>query len=180
MMQILIAFIRNNDSRIALFLRKKIYRTICLIDTNVTIKNRNNFTSGQGSCLYHSCYILNTNGTFVMGTNSHLGAFCYVNACYGNVVIGNDVAIGPGTNIIAYTNHYAKGRKVTDEKQVKDIVIGNNVLIGANCTILPGTTIQDNVIVAAGSVLKGTLETNTIFGGAPCKQLESGWYVERT
>ena len=146
--------IRSTDSIIASFLRRKLYRTVCMIDTNVFIKNKKNFTSGHGSCLYHSCYILNTNGKFIIGNNSHLGAFCYVNVCYGNVVIGNDVAIGPGIKIFAYSNHYQHGKKVADVKVTKDIIIKNNVFVGANCTILPGAIINDNIVIGAGSIVK--------------------------
>lgn len=166
-----------NDSDLAARLRQKIYRTVCKIDTNVLIKNPNNFRSGHGSALYHACYILNTFGSLRMGNNSHLGAFCYVNVCYGNVTIGDDVAIGPGTKIFAYSNHFEKGKKVTDVRIVNDIVIGNNAFIGANCTILPGTIIHDNVIVAAGAVVKGELASNAMYGGIPCKLITPGWYV---
>ena len=169
--------VRNNDSLIASFLRSRVYRTQCMIDTNVFIKNKKNFTAGQKSALYHLCYILNTTGKFIIGKNSHLGAFCYVNVCFGTVTIGDDVAIGPGTKIIAYSNHYAKGKKVTEEKKVEDIIIGNNVFIRANCTILPGAVIHNNIIVAAGSVVNGTLEANTIYGGTPCKKIKRGWYA---
>lgn len=168
--------IRGNDSKIASFLRRKMYQTACMIDTNVFIKNKNNFTSGPGSCLYHSCYILNNNGKFVIGSCSHLGAFCYVNVCYGNVRIGDYVAIGPGTKIFAYSNHYQFGKKVTDEKITIDVVINNNVFVGSNCVILPGTIIPDNVVIAAGSIVKGELEENSIYAGTPCKKIRSSWY----
>jgi acetyltransferase-like isoleucine patch superfamily enzyme len=111
-----------------------------------------------------------------LGNNSHLGAFCFVNANFGTVEIGDNVAIGPGTKLFSYSNHYQQGKKVTDEKITFAIEIGDNVLIGANCTILPGTIIHDNVIVGAGSVVKGELETNAIFAGAPCRKVKDGWY----
>ncbi len=168
--------IRGNDSKIASFLRRKMYRTACMIDTNVFIRNKSNFISGPGSCLYHSCYILNNNGKFVIGSSSHLGAFCYVNVCYGNVYIGDYVAIGPGTKIIAYSNHYRFGKKVTDERITKDILINNNVFVGSNCVILPGTIIHHNVVIGAGSIVKGELEENSIYAGIPCKKIKSGWY----
>lgn len=168
--------LRGNDSRLAVRLRQKIYRTPCRIATGVTIANRENFSAGQGCWLYHGCYILNHEGRFEMGDDSHLGAYCYVNVCHGLVRLGHDVAVGPGTKIIAHSNHYARGRKVTEERKTADIVIGNNVLIGANCTILPGTVIQDHVIVAAGAVARGVLEANSIYGGVPCVKLKSGWY----
>ncbi|MEW6380566.1 MAG: acyltransferase [bacterium] len=111
-----------------------------------------------------------------MGNNSHLGAFCYVNVCFGTVTIGDDVAIGPGTKIIAYSNHYQYGKKITEVRITEDVTIGNNVFIGANCIILPGTIIPDNTIVGAGSVVKGKLESNSIYGGVPCKRIKTGWY----
>ncbi|WP_221275541.1 acyltransferase [Microcystis aeruginosa] len=156
--------------------RKQIYNTECFVDTNVFIVNKKNFRSGLGSALYHSCYILNNNGNFSMGNNSHLGAFCYVNVCYGNVSIGDHVAIGPGTKLIAYSNYYQQGKKVTEEKITKDVIINNNIFIGANCTILPGSIINSNVVIGAGSVVRGTLDANSIYAGVPCKKIKSGWY----
>ena len=44
-----------------------------------------------------------------------------------------------------------------------DIIIGRNVWIGANTVILRGTTIGDNAVIAAGSVLKGDVAPNTVF-----------------
>jgi len=174
--QALVGSIRHNDSRTAAWLRRKIYRTRCRLDTGVTIANWRNFSAGTGRWLYHGCYILNHEGRFLMGNDSHLGAFCFVNVCHGNVRLGDDVAVGPGTKIIAYSNHYAKGRKITEERTSADIVIGNNVLIGSNCTVLPGTTIQDHVVVAAGAVVRGVLESNSIYGGVPCHKLNEGWH----
>jgi len=165
-----------NNSPIAAYLRKRLYRTSCDIDTCVYITNLENFSSGDGSCIYHATYILNTNGKFLIGRNSHLGAFCYVNVWAGKVSIGDYVAVGPGTRFFAYSNHYRAGKKVTEEKLTADIIIKNNVFIGANCTILPGTIIFDNVIVGAGSVVKGQLESNNIYAGVPCKKVKSGWY----
>lgn len=172
-----ISLIRGNDSLIAVYIRRMVYQTQSMIDTNVFIANNRNFIAGRGSALYHSCYILNRNGRLLLGNNSHLGAFCFVNVNYGEVQIGDDVAIGPGTKLFAYSNHYRRGMKVTNEKITQDIIIGNNVFIGANCTVLPGTVIQNNVVIGAGSVIKGELATNTIFAGAPCRKLSDGWYA---
>jgi len=167
---------RNNSSSLASACRRRLYRTPCEVDTGVFITNIDNFSSGAESCLYHACYILNHHGRFTMGRRSHMGAFCYVNVCYGTVSIGDDVAIGPGTKVIAHSNHYLPGRKVTEERITADVVIGNNIFIGANCVILPGTVIRDNVVVGAGSIVKGELESNTIYAGAPCRKIKSGWY----
>jgi acetyltransferase-like isoleucine patch superfamily enzyme len=177
MREIMQGLLRGIDSRFASFLRSKLYGTICEIDTHVFIKNRDNFIAERGSCLYHACYILNTCGIFRIGKRSHLGGFCYVNVAYGNITIGDDVAIGPGTRIIVYSNHHERGKKVTEVRKTADVIIGNNVFIGANCTILPGSVILDNVVVAAGAVVRGVLESNMIYGGVPCKKIGAHWYA---
>lgn len=168
--------VKSNDSRIGQHLRRKIYGTSCNIDTDVFIKNKSNFSAGYNTAIYHGSYILNTSGKFYIGDNSHLGAYCYVNVCYGSVVIGNDVAIGPGVKIFAYSNHFRKGKKISREKLTADILIKNNVFIGANTCILPGTIINDNVVVGAGAVVKGELKSNIIYAGVPCRQIKKNWY----
>lgn len=49
------------------------------------------------------------------------------------------------------------------------ILIGNNVFIGFGATILPGTEICDNVIIGAGSIVKGKLKANSVYAGIPAK-----------
>jgi galactoside O-acetyltransferase len=172
----LIRALRGNDSRLAAHLRQRVYRTRCFIDTGVYITNRTLFQAAGETALYHGSYILNRDGTFSMGRRSHLGAYCYVNVNQGRVSIGDDVAVGPGCKIIAYSNHYETGRKVSEVRITRDITIGSNVFIGANCVILPGAEIGDNTVIAAGAVVKGKLEPNAVYGGVPCKKIEDGWY----
>lgn len=51
------------------------------------------------------------------------------------------------------------------------IKIGNNVFIGYGCIILPNTTIEDNVVVGAGSVVKGVLLKNSVYAGVPARYI---------
>lgn len=51
------------------------------------------------------------------------------------------------------------------------ISIGNNVFIGLNTIVLPGTKVGNNVIIAAGSVLKGTYEDDSVIAGVPGKRI---------
>ena len=90
--------------------------------------------------------------------------------------IRDSVAIGPGTKIIAYSNHYEAGKNVTDVRTTGHVVIGNNVFIGANCTLLPGTVVGDDVVIGAGSVVRGELAGNAIYAGVPCKEVRRGWH----
>jgi len=174
--QALVAAVRHNHSALAARWRARLYRTECFIDTGVVVVSPANFSAGAGSALYHGCYLLNPHGRVRLGATSHLGAQCYVNACYGTVEIGAGVAIGPGTRIFSYSNHYARGRPVAQEYVTRDVHIGDNVFIGANCTVLPGSVIGFHVVVGAGSVVRGTLAPNAVYGGVPVRQLKAGWY----
>jgi acetyltransferase-like isoleucine patch superfamily enzyme len=49
------------------------------------------------------------------------------------------------------------------------ISIGNNVFIGLNSIILPGTIIEDNVVIGAGSVVTKDIPSNTVAYGNPCR-----------
>lgn len=173
---ILIAPLQLNDSLIAAKLRSKYYATETKIMTGVMIKNRANYNGGAGSVLYHGVEILNQNGHISLGTQSHLGAYCLVNAVEGSITIGNNVAIGPGCKILSYSNSYQSGELVTESKTTAEVVIGNNVFIGANTVILPGTKIGDNTIIGAQSLTKGTLQGNAIYAGSPCEKIGQDWY----
>ncbi|MBX9026488.1 acyltransferase [Collinsella sp. TF06-6AC] len=53
----------------------------------------------------------------------------------------------------------------------KHVTIGNNIFIGWGATILCGTTIEDNVIVGAHSVVSGRLEHDSVYAGVPAKKV---------
>jgi acetyltransferase-like isoleucine patch superfamily enzyme len=55
---------------------------------------------------------------------------------------------------------------------LKAVLIRRNAWIGANSTILPGVTVGENAIVAAGSVVTKDVEANTIVGGVPAKKIK--------
>ncbi len=108
------------------------------------------------------------------GKNITLGKSVFINSgCQfqdqGGITIGDYVLIGPKT-VIATLNHgfVPEERGALDPKPVK---IGERVWIGANVTVLPGVTIGENAIVAAGAVVTKDVPPNTIVGGVPAKQI---------
>lgn len=48
-------------------------------------------------------------------------------------------------------------------------MLGKNVWIGSNATILQGVTIGDNAVIAAGAVVTKDVVANTVVGGVPAK-----------
>ena len=63
------------------------------------------------------------------------------------------------------------GKESVGERIVKPISVGNNVFIGARCTLLPGTVVEDNVIIGACSVVKGRVREGTVVVGNPAKPI---------
>lgn len=90
----------------------------------------------------------------------------------GKVIMGNNVWIGPGV-LLATVNHPLNPAGRRQHLGIaKPIHIGNDVWIGGNATILPGVTIGNNVVVAAGAVVTKDVPDNTLVGGVPAKKIK--------
>lgn len=89
----------------------------------------------------------------------------------GGVTIGDRTLIGYHTSILS-SNHIipkAPDRIFGSGHQKKAVSIGSDVWIGANCTILPGVTIGEGVVVAAGSVVTRDVPPFHVVAGVPAK-----------
>lgn len=89
----------------------------------------------------------------------------------GGITIEDHVLIGPRVNLVT-ENHPADPRQ-RRSLMTKPIVIKRNAWIGANATILPGVTIGENAIVAAGAVVSKDVPANTVVGGVPAKFIKT-------
>lgn len=85
------------------------------------------------------------------------------------IVIGDDCLIGPHTCIAAINHPLDPEARVTGIAKGAEVHIGNRVWIGANCTILPGVTIGDNAVIAAGSVVTKPVPDNAVVAGNPAR-----------
>ena len=110
----------------------------------------------------------------VLGT-LEIGARMFCNrgvvlAAADRIRIGERARIGERTSIIDH-NHVLE--PVTDLEarfesyETAPITIGDRVLIGANCTILAGSEIGDDSVIAAGSVVRGHIPPRVIAAGVP-------------
>ncbi|MDD3771856.1 MAG: acyltransferase [Weeksellaceae bacterium] len=89
------------------------------------------------------------------------------------ITIGDRLVVS--SNVIFLTHDYSFttslisiGEKPkTDIGMLGPITIGNNVFIGMNSMLLPGTIIEDNVIIGAGSIVRGRIPANSIYSGNP-------------
>lgn len=85
------------------------------------------------------------------------------------VRIGNNCRIGMNCQMIDFNGHNIDPLKRKDVGKISEIIIEDNVWIGNNVLILPGTYIGENTVVAAGAVVKGKFPKNVIIGGVPAK-----------
>ncbi len=90
--------------------------------------------------------------------------------------IGDNCVICSGVSLILHDySWYVLGNEYQElyPSGGQPIEIGSNVFVGAHSLILGNTKIGDNVIIAAGSVVKGTLSSNMVYGGNPVKPIMS-------
>ncbi|GAB2554817.1 sugar O-acetyltransferase [Spirosoma areae] len=105
-----------------------------------------------------------------------LGKNVFINhACsfldIGGITLEDDVQIGPRVNLTSENHPLDPG----DRKTVIPgaIVIKRNAWIGAGATILPGVTVGENAIVAAGAVVSRNVPPNTVVAGIPAKVVKT-------
>ena len=110
----------------------------------------------------------------VVRDNVRINENVFIHAAAG-VTINENSTLSYGSSIISagydvsnWTNYLNRAH---DSKR---IIIGQNVWIGANATVLPGIEICDNVIVAAGAVVcKNIEEEYSIYAGVPARKIQS-------
>jgi len=89
----------------------------------------------------------------------------------GRIIIEDEVLIGPKVNLITESHPL----NPVDRKAllVKPVVIKRNAWIGVGATILPGVTVGENAVVAAGSVVSKDVPANSVVAGVPAKHVKT-------
>lgn len=100
------------------------------------------------------------NGVLNIGNNVFINDNCNIN-CVNQITIGKNTKIAPNVCINDHDHNY---KKDTNDHLIRgEVTIGENVWIGSNVVILRNTNIGDNVVIAAGSVVKGVVPPNTLY-----------------
>jgi acetyltransferase-like isoleucine patch superfamily enzyme len=89
----------------------------------------------------------------------------------GGITIEDEVLIGPKVSVI--TESHPLNPSERKALVVKPVVIKRNAWIGAGATILPGVTIGENAVVAAGAVVSKDVPANTVVAGIPAKVVKT-------
>ena len=106
------------------------------------------------------------------GKNIHLGKNVFINSgCHfqdqGGIYIGDGTFIGHNV-ILATLNHDLNPNSRAD-MWPKPIHLGKKVWIGSGAIVLPGVSIGDNSVIAAGSVVTKNVPENSVYEGNPAK-----------
>ena len=137
------------------------YNTIIHPSVTIQLSKKGFLTINKDVSIRRNTEInIRNNAVLSIGQNSFFNSGCIVTA-HKKIIIGENVEFGPYVQIYDHDHKYKNGYSAR-EFETDDIIIGNNVWIGANSIILRGTVIGDNCVIAAGSVIKSNIPKNTI------------------
>jgi acetyltransferase-like isoleucine patch superfamily enzyme len=126
------------------------------------------FWLGDYSVIESFCCINNAVGDVIIGDHTRVGLH---NTIIGPVTIGSHVNLAQGITVTALNHNFEESSKRIDEQGVttKPVIIGNDIWIGANAVILPGVSIGDHSVVAAGAVVTKDVPLHSLVAGVPAK-----------
>lgn len=105
----------------------------------------------------------------IIGKNYNIQRGCIIDSSHCWLIeIGNNVTLAPRVHILA---HDASTKQALGYTKIGQVIIGNNVFIGANTTILPNTKIGNNVIIGANSLVSKDIDDNSVVAGNPARKI---------
>lgn len=155
------------------FIRTKAPRAVVL-GNHVSIYAGCSFSLGpQGQCTIGDFTLLN--GALIMTEEKiEIGSHCLVSWNVG-IADSDFHPLLPAQRLIdaQALAPFFKDRPPRPKLKTAPVIIGNNVWIGMNATILKGVTIGDNSVVAAGSVVTKNVAANTVVAGNPAVPIKT-------
>lgn len=105
-----------------------------------------------------------------IGYNVFINRNAYITA-RANITIGDNVLIGPGVIINSGMHRYKDKNKLIRDQghEIKPIIIGNDVWIGANAVIMPGVFIGDGSVIGAGAIVTRSIPPYSVAVGIPAR-----------
>ena len=137
---------------------------------------------GNGTKIWHFCHVM---GTAQIGENCMLGQNVFVGnkavlgnnvkvqnnvSVYEGVVCEDDVFLGPS---MVFTNVVNPRSAVSRKEEFKKTLVKKGATIGANSTIVCGTTLGEFCFVGAGAVVTKDVKSYALMVGVPARQ--KGW-----
>ena len=129
------------------------------------------FSLGNYSVIESFACINNAVGDVIIGDHTRIGLH---NTIIGPVEIGNNVNLAQGITVTALNHNFSDANKRIDEQGVSTnpVTIEDDVWVGANAVILPGVTIGEHCVVAAGAVVTKDVPPHSLVAGVPAKVIK--------
>ena len=130
------------------------------------------FSFGSHSVIESFACINNAVGDVIIGSHTRIGLH---NTIIGPVTIGSHVNLAQGITVTALNHNFEKSDLRIDEQGVstKKVTIDDDVWIGANAVVLPGVTIGEHCVVAAGAVVTKDVPPHSLVAGVPAKVIKN-------
>ena len=130
------------------------------------------FSLGDYSVIESFACINNAVGDVMIGDHTRIGLH---NTIIGPVKIGSHVNLAQGITVTALNHNFDDAEKRIDEQGVstKPVTIEDDVWVGANAVILPGVTIGNHCVVAAGTVVTKDVPPHSLVAGVPAKVIKN-------
>lgn len=129
------------------------------------------FSLGDYSVIESFACINNAVGDVMIGDHTRIGLH---NTIIGPVEIGSHVNLAQGITVTALNHNFDDTQKRIDEQGVSTnpVTIEDDVWVGANAVILPGVTIGNHCVVAAGAVVTKDVPPHSLVAGVPAKVIK--------
>ena len=129
------------------------------------------FSLGDYSVIESFACINNAVGDVIIGDHTRVGLH---NTIIGPVEIGSHVNLAQGITVTALNHNFSDANKRIDKQGVSTtpVTIEDDVWIGANAVILPGVTIGEHCVVAAGAVVTKDVPPHSLVAGVPAKVIK--------
>lgn len=140
---------------------------------------------GEGSRIWHFVHVcsgakigrnVSLGQNVFVGNRVVIGDTCKIQnnvSVYDNVTLEEGVFCGPS---MVFTNVYNPRSLIERKSEYRDTLVRKGATLGANCTIVCGTTIGDYAFVGAGAVVNKDVKPFALMVGVPAKQI--GWMSE--
>ncbi len=119
-------------------------------------------------------------GEIKIAENSYIGSYSTIQVCADHKVsIGRNVSIAHNVRVYTSSSETDQDFAVRPLRMKKgDVVIGDNVWIGVNAVITPGSRIGNNSVVGANSVVTRDIPANVVYGGVPARLIKEKTYED--
>lgn len=140
-------------------IKVSITKRISLLSMFTIIKGKISF--GRGFGVKKGTKISTNGGNISIGRGVNFNHNCMC-ISHKSIIIGDDCSFGPNVCIYDHDHAFDENGKIKGAFKSSEIIIENNVWIGANTVILRGSHIGENSVIGAGSIIKGYIPPNSL------------------